>query len=270
MRSCMERAEKIARHIVTMPPVAVRMMKEFVVRFGDLPTDQAWHVQNLINNLLIQVTTDGEEGRQRVQREAPAQLHRRAAAARRGVGGAVGGRRQAAGRGVSQRRVLSQRPSACAKRRRPSVRAGNGTNHRDRFARLARRVAESASCRRSRPSNRAATPARPIGAARRSRRSTIRAPRAAPLRYRRRAPARGRRLGRSWRATAGPAERLSPCASQKPRARRCALATRSSELASAAAGIPARTAPLRWHAHPAGTQPRQAHARSLPAVPRAR
>ena len=40
------------------------MMKEFVVRFGDLPTDQAWHVQNLINSLLIQTTTDGEEGRQ--------------------------------------------------------------------------------------------------------------------------------------------------------------------------------------------------------------
>jgi enoyl-CoA hydratase/E-phenylitaconyl-CoA hydratase/naphthyl-2-hydroxymethylsuccinyl-CoA hydratase len=59
----MARAEEIARHIVTMPPVALRMMKEFVVRFGDLPTDQAWHVQNLINNLLIQVTTDGEEGR---------------------------------------------------------------------------------------------------------------------------------------------------------------------------------------------------------------
>ena len=33
-------------------------------RFGDLPTDQAWHVQNLINSLLIQTTTDGEEGRQ--------------------------------------------------------------------------------------------------------------------------------------------------------------------------------------------------------------
>jgi enoyl-CoA hydratase/E-phenylitaconyl-CoA hydratase/naphthyl-2-hydroxymethylsuccinyl-CoA hydratase len=60
----MERAEKIARHIVTLPPVAVRMMKEFVIRFGDLPTDQAWHVQNLINSLLIQTTTDGEEGRQ--------------------------------------------------------------------------------------------------------------------------------------------------------------------------------------------------------------
>jgi enoyl-CoA hydratase/carnithine racemase len=60
----MERAEKIARHIVTLPPVAVRMMKEFVVRFGDLPVEQSWHVQNLMNNLLIQVTTDGEEGRQ--------------------------------------------------------------------------------------------------------------------------------------------------------------------------------------------------------------
>jgi enoyl-CoA hydratase/carnithine racemase len=59
----MARAEQIARHIVEMPPVALRMMKEFVIRFGDLPTDQAWHVQNLINNLLIQVTTDGEEGR---------------------------------------------------------------------------------------------------------------------------------------------------------------------------------------------------------------
>jgi len=41
-------AETIARHIVTMPPVALRMMKEFVVRFGDLPTGQAWHVQNLL------------------------------------------------------------------------------------------------------------------------------------------------------------------------------------------------------------------------------
>jgi enoyl-CoA hydratase/carnithine racemase len=60
----LERAEKIARHICTLPPLAVRMMKEFLVRFGDLPTDQAWHVQNLINSLLIQTTMDGEEGRQ--------------------------------------------------------------------------------------------------------------------------------------------------------------------------------------------------------------
>src|SRR5438477_11553527 len=67
----MERAEQIARHIVQMPPVALRMMKEFVVRFGDLPTDQAWHVQNLINNLLIQVTTDGEEGREAFNEKRP-------------------------------------------------------------------------------------------------------------------------------------------------------------------------------------------------------
>jgi enoyl-CoA hydratase/carnithine racemase len=68
----MKRAEKIARHIVGLPPVAVRMMKEFVVRFGDLPTDQAWHVQNLINTLLIQTTTDGEEGRQAFNEKRPA------------------------------------------------------------------------------------------------------------------------------------------------------------------------------------------------------
>ena len=71
----MERAETIARQIVKMPPVAVRMMKEFVVRFGDLPTDQAWHVQNLINSLLIQVTTDGEEGREAFNEKRPPQFY---------------------------------------------------------------------------------------------------------------------------------------------------------------------------------------------------
>jgi Enoyl-CoA hydratase/isomerase len=70
----MERAEKIARHIVTLPPVAVRMMKEFVVRFGDLPIDQAWHVQNLINTLLIQTTTDCEEGRRAFNEKRPPNL----------------------------------------------------------------------------------------------------------------------------------------------------------------------------------------------------
>jgi enoyl-CoA hydratase/carnithine racemase len=67
----LERAEEIARHVVKMPPVAVRMMKEFAIRFGDLPTDQAWHIQNLINNLLIQVTTDGEEGRRAFNDKRP-------------------------------------------------------------------------------------------------------------------------------------------------------------------------------------------------------
>jgi enoyl-CoA hydratase/carnithine racemase len=59
----MARAEAIARHIVTLPPAAVRMMKEFVVRFGNLPDDQAWHVQNLMNSMLMQTTLDAEEGR---------------------------------------------------------------------------------------------------------------------------------------------------------------------------------------------------------------
>ena len=59
----MARAEKIARHIVTLPPVAVRMMKEFVVRFGELPVEQSWQIQNLINALLMQATADAQEGR---------------------------------------------------------------------------------------------------------------------------------------------------------------------------------------------------------------
>lgn len=59
----LERAEEIARHICTLPPVAVRMMKEFVIRFADVPTDQAWQVQTLINSFMIHATTDGEEGR---------------------------------------------------------------------------------------------------------------------------------------------------------------------------------------------------------------
>ncbi len=67
----MERAEEMARHIAKLPPVAVRMMKEFVVRFGDLPTDQAWHIQNIINSMLIQTTMDGEEGRQAFNEKRP-------------------------------------------------------------------------------------------------------------------------------------------------------------------------------------------------------
>ena len=47
------------------------MMKEFMVRFGDLPTDQAWHIQNIINSLLIQTTIDGEEGRTAFNEKRP-------------------------------------------------------------------------------------------------------------------------------------------------------------------------------------------------------
>ncbi len=68
----MARAEAMARHIVTLSPTAVRMMKEFMVRFGDLPTDQAWHVQNLMNALLVQATADVDEGRRAFNEKRPA------------------------------------------------------------------------------------------------------------------------------------------------------------------------------------------------------
>ena len=59
----MSRAEEIATHIAGLPPLAVRMMKEFVIRFRDIPVTEAWRVQTLINSLLTQFTTDGDEGR---------------------------------------------------------------------------------------------------------------------------------------------------------------------------------------------------------------
>jgi enoyl-CoA hydratase/carnithine racemase len=67
----LERAEEIARGIVALPPVAVRMMKEFAIRFREIPFDEAWQVQNLINTLLIQMTTDGEEGRRAFNEKRP-------------------------------------------------------------------------------------------------------------------------------------------------------------------------------------------------------
>ncbi|MEM7252566.1 MAG: enoyl-CoA hydratase/isomerase family protein [Pseudomonadota bacterium] len=68
----MARAEQIARHITTLPPAAVRMMKEFVVRFGDMPTDSAWQVQTMMNTMLIHMTADGEEGRAAFNEKRPA------------------------------------------------------------------------------------------------------------------------------------------------------------------------------------------------------
>lgn len=65
------RAEEIARHIVGLPPVAVRMMKEFAIRFREVPFDQAWQVQHLMNTMLIQMTTDGEEGRRAFNEKRP-------------------------------------------------------------------------------------------------------------------------------------------------------------------------------------------------------
>ena len=59
----MSRAEEIADSIAKMPPLAVRMMKEFVIRFKDIPVTEAWRVQTLMNTLVTQMSTDGDEGR---------------------------------------------------------------------------------------------------------------------------------------------------------------------------------------------------------------
>jgi enoyl-CoA hydratase/carnithine racemase len=76
-----DRAEEIARRIVALPPVAVRMMKEFAIRYREVPFDQAWQVQNLMNTMLIHLTTDGEEGRRAFNEKRPpdftGQLRRR-------------------------------------------------------------------------------------------------------------------------------------------------------------------------------------------------
>ena len=65
------RAEEIEHHMPTLPPVAVRMVKELVVRYRDVPQDTAWQVQSLINHMLIQATADGEEGRRAFNEKRP-------------------------------------------------------------------------------------------------------------------------------------------------------------------------------------------------------
>jgi (E)-benzylidenesuccinyl-CoA hydratase len=67
----LHRAEEIATHIAGMPPLAVRMMKEFVIRFRDIPVTEAWRVQTLMNALLTQLSTDGDEGRRAFLEKRP-------------------------------------------------------------------------------------------------------------------------------------------------------------------------------------------------------
>ncbi len=67
----MTRSEEIADRIAGMPPVAVRMMKEFAIRFRDVPVSEAWRVQTLFNTLLTQLTTDGDEGRKAFLEKRP-------------------------------------------------------------------------------------------------------------------------------------------------------------------------------------------------------
>ena len=70
----MARAEEIAAHIARLPPGRVRMMKEFAIRFRDMPVTEAWRVQTLMNTLLTQLTTDGDEGRQAFLEKRPPQF----------------------------------------------------------------------------------------------------------------------------------------------------------------------------------------------------
>ncbi len=69
--SLMERAEELALHIAGLPPLAVRMMKEFTIRFSDIPITEAWRVQTLMNSLLTQLSTDGDEGRRAFLEKRP-------------------------------------------------------------------------------------------------------------------------------------------------------------------------------------------------------
>ena len=60
----MSRAEEIATHIATkVPPLAVRMMKELVVRYRETPAAETWRVQGLMGALVNSWSTDTEEGR---------------------------------------------------------------------------------------------------------------------------------------------------------------------------------------------------------------
>lgn len=47
----MARAEQIAQKIASQPPIAVRFLKELLIRGQDLNQDQAWHLQWLYNHL---------------------------------------------------------------------------------------------------------------------------------------------------------------------------------------------------------------------------
>ena len=59
----MSRAMQIARQIAEKPPLATMKMKEFVHRFSDLPVEQAWNVQAMMNFLLLHTSQDAQEGR---------------------------------------------------------------------------------------------------------------------------------------------------------------------------------------------------------------
>ncbi len=68
----MPRALEYAHRIAKIPPLATIKMKEFIHRFSDLPVEQAWNIQAMMNFLLLQTTQDAQEGRTSfLERRAP-------------------------------------------------------------------------------------------------------------------------------------------------------------------------------------------------------
>ena len=57
----MSRCEELARRICEMPPIAVRFLKEFLIRGVDMTTDQAWHLQWVFNHLVSQHSSDSDD-----------------------------------------------------------------------------------------------------------------------------------------------------------------------------------------------------------------
>ena len=53
-----------------MPAEAYEAGK-FVVRFREIPVSEAWRVQTLMNYLLTQISTDGDEGRRAFLEKRP-------------------------------------------------------------------------------------------------------------------------------------------------------------------------------------------------------
>ena len=59
----MPRALDVAHRIAEMPPLATIKMKEFEHRYSDLPVEQAWNIQAMMNFMLLQTSHDAQEGR---------------------------------------------------------------------------------------------------------------------------------------------------------------------------------------------------------------
>ena len=60
----MARCEQIADRVASLPPIAVRFLKEFLIRGVDMPMDQAWHLQWVFDHLVTQHSTDADDGSQ--------------------------------------------------------------------------------------------------------------------------------------------------------------------------------------------------------------